>query len=378
MRFFSQLTLVFVVFLVLGSRADIAASEPVPASGDKYMYPFIDDSTSGGRRPYGSVFGAYGSIDDPLFDFDDRDGQFFLDFDTSLLAPAGRGAANYRVVSVTVTLVAEKLETSVGFRYDPTFDPLSAYLNPSSDLDTGRPIELFGVGYRSNWTRATFNDESPFQTDPSVEGQPNWNRKRNVFALDFAADGTPRDVSNNVEEQFEVNPWAVADSPGEIDLDGNYIVSSLTPGNIVPDGRIFRFQVDVDNPHIRAYVQEALHAGRLHLMVSSLYDTARQSTGIPRFYSRDHDDFGYYLGPAIEADVRVMPRPVVSRIPGGYRVTFDTVSGQSYRVEYRDSLAGGTWQEIGPLYAGNGSNQSHDDTTVGSRPLRFYRISVSK
>jgi hypothetical protein len=340
------------------------------------MYPFFNDTQAGGKMPYASVFGAFGSSDDPGFNFDDRDAQFFLDFNTTSLAPSGRGAANYRVLSVTVTLVAEKLDTSFGFRYDPTVDPLSAYLNTGSDNDLGRPIELFGVGYRSGFTRSTFNDDSPFQSVASSPG--NYNRKRNAFALDFATNGTPRDVSNNVEEQFEVNPWAVADSPGVIDPDGNYNESTLQEESFVPDGRVFRFQVNVSNPHILAYLQDSFNAGRLHLMVSSLYDTSERSPDIPRFYSRDHDDFGYYLGPAIEADVVVMPKPAITRITGGYRVSFDTISGQNYRVEFRDSLTSGTWQTLGNLHNGNGSTLTHDDTSVGSRAARFYRVSVSK
>jgi hypothetical protein len=240
----------------------------------------------------------------------------------------------------------------------------------------GRPIELFGVGYRSGFTRSTFNDDSPFQSVASSPG--NYNRKRNAFALDFAANGTPRDVSNNVEELFEVNPWAVADSPGVIDMVGNYVSSPLTAGSIVPDGQVFRFQVNVSNPHILAYLQDSFNAGRLHLMVSSLYDTSERSRDIPRFYSRDHEDFGYYLGPAIEADVVVMPKPAITRITGGYRVSFDTISGQNYRVEFRDSLTSGTWQTLGNLRSGNGSTLTHDDTSVGSRAARFYRVSVSK
>jgi hypothetical protein len=359
-----------------------SASAALPVAGDKYMYPFFNDTQAGGKMPYASVFGAFGSSDDPKFDFDDRDAQFFLDFNTTTIAPVGRGASNYRVLNVTVTIVAEKLETVVnGFRYDPTLDQLAHYLNPSNDIDQGRPIELYGVGYRSNWTRASFNADSPFQDQPSSSisnPQRDWNRKRNAFALDFASNGTPRDISNNVEEQFEVNPWAVADSPGEIDLEGNYIPSALTPGSFVQDGRVFRFQVNVSNPHILAYLQDSFNAGRLHLMVSSLYDTSQSSPDVPRFYSLDHEPLGYYLGPAIEADVVVMPSPTVSQVAGGYRVSFDTISGQNYQVEFRDSLISGTWQPLGTLRSGNGSTLTHDDTSAGSREARYYRVSVSK
>jgi len=376
MKFFSQLVLMAFVFFAFVSGEEIKASAPVPAIGDKYMYPFIDDSPTGGRRPYASVFGAYGSIDDPLFDFDDRDAQFFLDFATASVAPSGKGAGNYRILSLTVSIVVENNDV---FAYDPTFDLLGTYTGLAADSDSGRPMELYGVGYRSGWTRSTFNEDSPFQTEQSSFGQANWNRKRNAFALDFGANGLPRDVSNNVQERFEVNPWAVADSPGFIDLVGNYIDSPLSAGSLVPEGRVFRFQVDLTNPHIVAYLRESLNAGRLHLMVSSLYDTTQESTDIPRFYTRDHDPLiGYYLGPQLEAEVLLMPSTVVSRLGASYRVSFDTITGQAYQVEYRDSLTTGDWLPAGAPRSGTGGTLTHDDTPPAGVTSRFYRVAVSK
>jgi len=362
------LALAFVLFAI--PIPAVVASVILP-TGDKYMYPFIDDSPSGGKRDYGSVFGAYGAIDDPSFDFDDRDAQFFLDFETQALAPAGKGALNYRVVSLTLTLV---VENEGGFFYDPTFDSLETYLNPSSDSDPGRPLELYGVGYRSGWTRSTFTEDSPFQTEPSTIGLPNWNRKRNVFAIDFDAIGLPRDVSNNVDEKFETNPWAIADSPGFIDQNDNYVESSIAPGSLMPEGRVLRFQVDPANPLVAAYLQDALNAGRLHLMVSSLYGTTERSSSIPRFYSKDIGVEA--LSPQLEAEVLVMPTTTLEKTTGGFRVSFDTVTGQSYQVQYRDSLTTGSWLPLGNLRAGNGEALFHDDITTAAS--KFYRVSVTK
>jgi hypothetical protein len=361
------------VSATLSSHANATIIEPI---GDKYMYPFINDSPSAGgfRRDYGSVFGAYGALDDPAFNFDDRDAQFFLDFATQSLAPAGKGASKYRVLSLTLTLV---VENNNAFFYDPTFDPLGTFLNPATDSDPGRPLELYGVGYRSGWTRSTFNEDSPFQTSPSssvLNPQRDWNRKRNVFAIDFSSSGVPRDVSNNVEEQFETNPWALADSPGFIDASDNYVASPLTPRSLMPEGRVLRFQVTPTNPFISAYLQEAFHAGRLHLMVSSLYGTVQESSSIPRFYSKDMGIPA--LVPQLTAQVLVMPDTTIEKIAGGFRVQFDTVSGQNYQVQYRDSFSTGSWLSMGSLRQGTGGILSHTDTTtVGSR---FYRVSVSK
>jgi hypothetical protein len=376
MIFRRAITIIAIAALsAFGGDANAAATiEPL---GDKYMYPFINDSPNNGgtRRDYGSAFGAYGAIDDPSFNFDDRDAQFFLDFATQALAPAGKGASKYRVLSLTLTLV---VENEGGFFYDPTFDPLSTYKIPNTDGDLGRPLELYGVGYRSGWTRGTFTADSPFQTLPSssiLNPQGDWNRKRNAFAIDFDAFGAPRDISNNVEENFETNPWAVADSPGYIGRDdGLYKESPITPGSLMPEGRVLYFQVDPKNPRIAAYLQDALHAGRLHLMVSSLYGTERESSSIPRFYSKE---IGLpELMPQLSAEVLVMPDTTIEKLPNGYRIKFDTVSGQNYQVEYRDSLSAGTWLPTGSLRQGTGGIIPHDDaTTVGHR---FYRVSVSK
>lgn len=374
---------VIIALVTLLAFASMAEATPVTIepAGDKYMYPFINDSPDdgGSRRDYGSAFGAYGAIDDPSFNFDDRDAQFFLDFSTQALAPAGQGAAKYCVLSLTVTLV---VENEGGFFYDPSFDPLSTFLDPGTDSDFGRPIELYGVGYRADWTRDTFNADSPFQSILSssvLDPKGDWNRKRNAFAMDFDASGAPRDVSNNVEENFETNPWAVADSPGFIGReDGIYVESAISPGTLMPEGRVLRFQVDPKNTRIAAYLQDALDSGRLHLMVSSLYGTERQSPSIPRFYSKE---IGLpELTPQLTAEVLVMPDTTIEKVANGYRVHFDTISGQTYQVEYRDSWSTGGWLRQGSPRQGTGQNLTHEDTTAGSSPTgnRFYRVSVSK
>jgi hypothetical protein len=371
---------IVIALMVCGSLVTLVdearASSPIVAIGDKYMYPFINDDSSQGRRPTASVFGAYGEIDDPSFDFDDRDAQFFLDFATAGLVPPGKGSGNYRVQSLTVTIV---VANENAFRYDPTFDPLESYLHPGSDADLGRPMELYGVGYRSGWTRSTFNEDSPFQTEPSssfINPQKDWNRKRNAFAMDFDANGLPRDISNNVDEQFEVRPWAVADSPGFIDLDGNYVESALAAGSPVPEGRVLRFRVNLNDPNIVTYLQDSLDAGRLHLMVSSLLETSQGSFEIPRFYTKDNG-LDVNLSPQIEAEVVLLPLISLSPTLGGWRIQFDTLAGQSYQLEYRDSLTSGEWQPLGSLLQGTGETLTYEDTSA-TGPSRFYRIAVHK
>ncbi len=377
MKLFSSLALVLMVLFAVLHGENAAGSVTVPAVGDKYMYPFIDDSETGGRRGYAGIWGAYGSFDDPVWDFDDRDAQFFLDFATSEEIPHGQGASNYKIAKLEVTIVSQLDDT---FLYDPNFDPLGTYNGAADDLDLGRPLELYGVGYRSGFSRDTFSEDSAFQTEPSIQFTPTWNRKRNAYAIDFGPDGTVRDVSNNVQEGFETNPWAVADSPGYIDFDGVYFPGSLADGSSVNDGRVFRFQADLDNPRIMSYLQESLNAGRLHLMVSSLYGTAQRGVVFPRFYTKDFNDpdIDYYLGPQLLLDVLLTPTTSVTRVGSSYRLSFDTVTGQNYQVEYRDSLTSGDWLPLGDPRSGTGATLNHDDTPPDGVGSRFYRVAVSK
>ena len=388
MRLLIQL-LGMAAILIQGPEARAAAFEILEPAGDKYMYPFLTDPTFGGDRDYASTFGAFGSIDDPGFNFDDRDAQFFLDFDTSSIVTPGQGAANYQISQLVVTLVVANHDA---FLYDPTLDALSTYTGGSADSDPGRPIELYGVGYRSGWTSNTFTENSPFQTEPSssvLDPKGDWNRKRNAFAMDFESNGQARDVSNNVEENFETNPWAVADSPGLVELDGSYTESPLQVGSLVPEGRVFRFIINVSNPPIRQYLQAGLNVGRIHLMVSSLMGTSQGSTDIPRFYTKEstfHDpSAGNFLAAQLYGEVSIIPAGIppvpkvsVARLnPSGFRISFETQSGYRYVVESRDSLASGSWTAKSSTFTGNGATQFFDDTEANPQARRFYRVAVT-
>lgn len=385
MRLLAPILALTTVFIVLseGKAVVFEVSEP---AGDKYMYPFVDDSPAAYRREYASTFGAYGSIDDPRFNFDDRDAQFFLDFDTSSFIAPGQGAANYGISQLAVEVV---VQNNNAFLYDPTPDAVSTYTGGSTDGDVGRPIELYGVGYRSGWSLSTFRQDSPFQTEPSAVGQANWNRKRNAYAMDFDANGQARDVSNNVEENFETNPWAVADSPGYLNLNGSYTESPLSPGSLVPEGRVLRFTINVSNSRIRQYLQEGLNAGRIHLMVSSLMGTFRGSPDVPKFYTKEstlHDpQAGSFLAAQLYGDVSLVsssippvPKVSVSQLnPSGFRVSFETQVGYRYVVESRESLAAGNWTAESMAFTGNGGTQFFDDTETNFPVRRFYRVAVT-
>jgi hypothetical protein len=63
----------------------------------------------------------------------------------------------------------------------------------------------------------------------------------------------------------------------------------------------------------------------------------------------------------------------VTPIAGGYRIQFTAQSGRGYTIQYRDSLAAGTWLELTDI-APPGATQmiTYDDLTAS--PQRFYRV----
>lgn len=368
-----------VVSLILAISGPVFAGSILQPAGDKHMYPFIPDSPLTGRKETASVFGAYGALDNvPGYDFDDRDAQFFLDFDTTVLAPAGKGAENYQIAVFEIWVV---VESHLKFSLDTSADDLTTYQIPQMDSDPGRPIEIYGVGYRGGFSRSTFHQDSPFQNGAGYKNV------RNAFAIDFDLQGAFRDVSNNVELGFEPAPWAIADAPGRINSSGDFVASPVLPGSLVPEGTVLRFSINLLDPKIRTYFQEGLNAGRLHLMVSSLYNAVQQGSDIPRFYTMEsifHSPArGVYLAPRLYGEVSLAAIPPVPKIsvshliPSGFRVSFDTETGYRYVVQTRDSLGSGNWTAKGETFTGNGQTQFLDDTEANLPARRFYRVAVT-
>ena len=379
-----------IVFLIAisGHAATVTLLEP---KGDRWMYWLGDFD---GARSSASVYGAYGSYDYVAegYDFDDRHAQMFLDFDTTSIAPVGRGASNYQVTAIEIRLVVNEENQ---FRYDPTHDTLSTYTGEQQDANLGRPMELFGVGYRSGFSRETFRENSPYansafdvQNDVRiVKG------RRNAYAMDFV-DGVPRDISNNVEERFEVSPWAVGQIPGIADEGGELSPQPLSPGSPVPYEAVMTFTIVLTNPLIRAYVQEGLNAGRLHFMVTSLSEYVYAGDqggagGFPSFYTKDNfnhwPEGGINLAPRLTAQVTVggapvhRPIPIIDRAPvSGFQISFPTQTGHTYQVRYSSTPDMATVTNLGLPVIGDGLLRSVDDPAVASPelPKRFYHVLV--
>ncbi|MHC5023689.1 MAG: hypothetical protein ACYTGG_07235 [Planctomycetota bacterium] len=236
---------------------------------DRWMYVF---NATAGFRTTAAVFG---SVEISEFDeFDDRDGQVLLGYDTTLFVPPDLPRGQYDVLAATVTVMVESVDT---FVYDPTYDSYRSLLDPDDpdylpDSDAGRPVIISGAGYRNQFEDEPFPENGPFDNVPDPA-----RRTRNVYPITFDAFGDPVDISNNVFDRFEAQPWAVGQIPG------------LVAGSVVANRTEMELTIDVSDPLVQCYLRSALQAGRLDLVVSSLhFADPFGGTTYPVFYTREN------------------------------------------------------------------------------------------
>jgi hypothetical protein len=283
----------FTALLMLLAVGAVGNAAEVNVALDRWMYPF---AFTGGTRDLSPTFGAAG-----VPGFDNRDAQFLIGFDTSATIPAGAGAANYQINSVTVRAA---VGAGGGFEHDATYDSYRTYLPATdaefqADADPGRPIELHGVGFRNGYTQFSFgaNDNQPpgFE-ESSMFGTPDVGT-RNAFALGYLTAGTGSDVSNSVSDRVESRPWAIG-------------TASIAAGGVVPDNSTFAFAIDLTNPDVLSYLQSGLDEGALGFAITSLHEASQGGGGppTPQFITRENA--GAAAVPAVlDIDYQIIPEP---------------------------------------------------------------------
>lgn len=242
-------------------------------AGDRWMYPF---NGTPGTRFTAPVFGA------PLVEqFDDRDAQFILMFDTDSAIPPGLGVDSYRIVSATVTATVFNANE---FFYDGTIDPIPSYRPLDDpfhvpDVDSGRPIEIFPLGYRDGFDLSSWHENSPF----NVVGDPlvNASRIRTAFAASYNEAGVATDVSLAVRDQLDIPPLAIGLAP-------------LGAGQAVPADTTFTFDLNLCDRAVQQYFARAVDQGRLNLVITSIHgasydpDIGPGDPSYPIFYTSEN------------------------------------------------------------------------------------------
>lgn len=242
-----------------------------------------------------STFATLGSDDE------DRLAQMLIGFDTSKFIPSGESASEYEIQSVTMTVTVGR---GSNVAYDPTYDAIDSFPN---DPDAGRPFELYGVGFRNGYERIGFG-ETDLSPPEFEEGTPYAGdfdlQDRAAYALGGNGLGDLVDVSDNVSQGFDTQPWAVGQA-------------NLAPGAPAVDGTEFTFTLDLNLPGVRDYVQEALEQGGLALMLTSMHEVSGQGGAepYPAFYTKENIDLGTGE-PVAPPTLTIEYSRVENRLPG--------------------------------------------------------------
>lgn len=263
----------------------IHAEFPEPTA-DRWMYAF---NSMPGTRPAAPVFSTFTESEES----DTRVGQFLIGWDTASRVPSGRPPGRYLIRAVRLTLTTLRDNSFVNDSTADAFETALPATDPRAvpDADPGRPIELYGAGFRGGFTAETFQEDSPFGS--------NQTGARNAFATGFNSARELVDVSNNVGKTREPNlpfpsrPFAIG------------VITNIPAGEPVPAGSPVTFNVELGDPDVRGYVQRALSSGHLWFTASWLGRSAGQTGGFtyPDFATRDNllDP-----GPQLELDVVVI------------------------------------------------------------------------
>ncbi len=324
-------------------------SEP---SHDRWMYP---SNSTPGTRAQASTFSALPGA----AGLDDRWGFFLFAFDTGSAVPAGLPPEFYRLRSAKVTAT---IGQDLLFRYDPSYDGWRTYGTPAvpagvADGDAGRPLELHGAGFRNGFTPSTFLENSPY----GGNGSPG---TRNAYPLGFSETGAARDVGNNVTGQFESAPWAVG-------------AADLAPGELVPEGTVFSFQVDASSPGVAGYIRDGLSAGRVWFSLDSLHPATQQAGEFAVYYTRDdafHQWFGG-LAPTLELEVDLEFPLTIQREGNQVVLGWPEFAGFTFTLQASADLTTGSWQGLHTHTAAAAGEGTFSETITPGR--RFYRLAVA-
>ena len=303
----------------LTSHAEVA-SWNAPAL-DTWTYPA---GGSPGSRTLGPTFLTSPGTDDndqflPSSARDPaRRGMSFAAFETATLITAGLSPTRYSVSSVTVTFTMQQATTGV-IHYDDTPDTNSELLADylSGDIDTARPMELYGVGFQADHVGFDLGggdaegelfseDEYPYSpTDATgvlVAYPIASNESGNyVDVSNSLTGGYSATAAGNETTAFDPVPWAIG------------TVAGLNNGDVIPTNTTFTFSIDLELPGVTEYVQQALSGGSLGFYLSSLHFPGDPHNGFtvpyPQWYLKEFPAQFGGIAPTLEVNFEIVSLP---------------------------------------------------------------------
>lgn len=294
--------LAIAVALVLPGVANAQVGVWSAPNIDNYFYKH---QTAGGITQYGPTWGnlALDGEDQFVEPIEEigaaRHSQLLLAFEAS---PDKLPEHSYGVSSVTLTL---KLFNAGGvgqIQYTDEVLSISDVKTKLQSSSTAWPIELYGVGLRSGFTGYEFDSSIEFGPPDMEEDTVAYPFYTNWYVAypivgDANQPGVYRDISNNVTggvsatepaapgcttncightSPFEVTPWAIG-------------VADLAEDDVVPNGTVFTFNLNLALPGVRDYVEQSLEDGGIGFFVSSLHTAETFGFGgaYPRWYTKE-------------------------------------------------------------------------------------------
>lgn len=219
-----------------------------------------------------------------------RQGMTLVAFNTATQITAGHPAAEYNVSSVTVTLSMES-GSGVTLYYDDTVDSHTDILADIVDggtYSTARPMEMYGVGLRSPYTGYEFSGGTVGPPRLDELGGSSMYNASGYIAYPRSSDASGYiDVSNSITGganatgtstlPFTATPWAIGKNDN---LDpGDEENPQMFPPDPIPDNTTFTFELDLNLPFVRQYVQQSLATGALGFFFSSTHLAAEFGAG---------------------------------------------------------------------------------------------------
>jgi hypothetical protein len=213
-----------------------------------------------------------------------------------------------KINSVTVTLHMEQASSESPVLYSTdsvTHEQIREELI-AEQLNPARPMELYGVGFRSGYTGFGFTPD-PLNQPPLIEEATPNRPASGYISYPVAASQSHccayEDVTNsltggfsatapgNVTAPFNPEPWAIGTADG------------LAQGDVIPNGTEFSFSLDLATNAVRQYVQRSFFDGALGFFLSSWHFTGQEGSGggYPNWLSKETS-----TPPTLEIDYEIV------------------------------------------------------------------------